>query len=87
MTVPHVADDVAEHSAKRRLIPHEVVSATADGVTPSRAQRQHLGLKQVEVAARLGISQPAYAYLEGRHGLGFSDSLSVDFLNSPAAQV
>lgn len=25
----HVADDVAKHSAKRRLIPHEVVSRTS----------------------------------------------------------
>lgn len=60
----HVAAEVAEHSAKRRLIPHEVVSKTVEGATPSRAWREHLGLKQVEVAARMGISQPAYAYLE-----------------------
>lgn len=65
----HVADDVAEHSAKRRLIPHEVVSKTVEGATPSRAWREHLGLKQVEVAARMGISQPAYAYLERKERL------------------
>jgi len=30
-----------------------------------RAWREHLGLTQVEVARRMGISQPAYAKIEG----------------------
>jgi DNA-binding XRE family transcriptional regulator len=60
----HAKDDVADHSAKRGPIPHEVVSATVDGATPTRAWREHLGLKQAEVAARMGISQPAYSQQE-----------------------
>ncbi|NPT44584.1 helix-turn-helix domain-containing protein [Paraburkholderia sp. 1N] len=62
----HVADYVTEDSAQRRLIPHEVVRATADGATPSRAWREHLGLKQIEVAARMDISQPAYSQQEAK---------------------
>nr|WP_220669705.1 helix-turn-helix transcriptional regulator [Paraburkholderia fungorum] len=62
-------DDVAEPSAERGPIPHEVVSAIANGATPSRAWREHLGLKQIEVAARLGISQPAYAQHERKERL------------------
>nr|WP_081084867.1 helix-turn-helix transcriptional regulator [Burkholderia cepacia] len=53
----------------RDLIPHEVVSATADGVTPLRAWREYLGLTQVEVATRLGISQSAYAQQESSEKL------------------
>ncbi|WP_408214537.1 helix-turn-helix domain-containing protein [Paraburkholderia sediminicola] len=63
------ADCVDEHSAERRLIPHEVVSKIVDGASPSRAWREHLGLKQVEVAARMSISQPAYSYLEAKERL------------------
>ncbi|MFL9858844.1 helix-turn-helix transcriptional regulator [Paraburkholderia madseniana] len=73
----YVADDVAEHGAKRRLIPHEVVSKTVDGATPSKAWREHLGLKQVEVAARMGISQPAYAYLEAKKQLSESSRENI----------
>lgn len=62
-------DYVAEHGAGRGLIPHEVVSATVDGATPVRAWREHLGLTQVEVAARMGISQSAYAQQEGSERL------------------
>ncbi len=53
----------------RDLIPHEVVSATVDGVTPLRAWREYLGLTQVEVATRLGISQSAYAQQESSEKL------------------
>ena len=34
------------------------------GVSPMTAWREHLGLTQVEVASRLGISQAAYAQME-----------------------
>ncbi|WP_176051075.1 helix-turn-helix transcriptional regulator [Burkholderia sp. BCC1644] len=53
----------------RDLIPHEVVSATVDGVTPLRAWREYFGLTQVEVATRLGISQSAYAQQESSEKL------------------
>ena len=62
-------DHVAQRDVKLPLIPHEVVSATADGATPTRAWRKHLGLKQAEVAARMGISQPGYGYLERKERL------------------
>lgn len=68
----HGAENVAEHSAKRRPIPHEVVRKAVDGATPSKAWREHLGLKQFEVAARMGISQPAYSYLEAKKQLSES---------------
>ncbi|OAJ52833.1 hypothetical protein A6V36_36730 [Paraburkholderia ginsengiterrae] len=58
----HGRDRLDEHvaggGAKRRLIPDEIVSAIADGATPTRASREHLGLKQAEIAARMSISQP-----------------------------
>lgn len=57
------------HAAERNLIPHEVVSATVDGVTPVRAWREHLKLTQAEVAARIGISQPSYAKQEASDSL------------------
>jgi hypothetical protein len=65
-------DHVADHSAKRGPIPHEVVRATVDGATPTRAWRKHLGLKQAEVAARMGISQPAYSQQEAKKRLSES---------------
>ncbi|AOI96476.1 helix-turn-helix domain-containing protein [Burkholderia sp. LA-2-3-30-S1-D2] len=43
---------------------HEVISATIDGATPLRAWREHLKLTQADIAARLGISQSAYAQQE-----------------------
>lgn len=68
----YVDSDVAEDSAERGQIPHEVVSATVDGATPSRAWREHLGLKQAEIAARMCISQPAYSQLEAKKRLNKS---------------
>ncbi|MFM0355485.1 helix-turn-helix transcriptional regulator [Paraburkholderia nemoris] len=65
----HDAEYVPEHSGEREPIPHEVVSATVGGATPSRAWREHLGLKQAEVAARIGISQPAYSQQEAKERL------------------
>jgi len=46
-------------------VPNEVVNLTFDhDWTPMRAWREHLGLTQAEVAARVGISQAAYAQME-----------------------
>jgi predicted transcriptional regulator len=50
-------------------IPHEVVGKIVAGATPSRAWREHLRLTQSEMAARLNISQPAYAQLEASEKL------------------
>ena len=47
-------------------LPHEVVKmSTLGGMSIIRAWREHLGLTQEEVARRMGISQPAYAKIEG----------------------
>jgi DNA-binding XRE family transcriptional regulator len=45
-------------------IPHAVVSAVVDGATPLAAWREYLRVTQAEVAARMGISQAAYAQME-----------------------
>ncbi len=58
-------DDFLRRFAREEgLIPHEVVSATVDGASPMRAWREYLGLTQADVAARLGVSQAAYAQTE-----------------------
>lgn len=48
------------------LVPHEVVNLVFDHEwTPMRAWREYLGLTQEEVGRRAGISQAAYAQMEG----------------------
>ena len=51
------------------LIPHDVIRCVVDGATPARAWREHFGLTQAEIAARLGISQSAYAQQESSERL------------------
>lgn len=70
-------------------IPHAVVGRMVDGATPIRAWREYLGITQADIAARLGISQSAYAQQENRENvrtstqakiavaLGIDDSLLV----------
>ena len=46
-------------------VPNDIVNVVFErGVSPMTAWREHLGLTQVEVASRLGISQAAYAQME-----------------------
>lgn len=45
-------------------VPHAVVSAVVDGATVVAAWREHLRLTQAEVAARMGITQAAFAQME-----------------------
>lgn len=46
-------------------VPHEVVNVAFErGISPMAAWREHLGLTQAEVAARIGITQTAYAQME-----------------------
>jgi DNA-binding XRE family transcriptional regulator len=45
-------------------IPHAVVSAEVDGASAIKAWREHLRLTQAEVAARMGITQAAFAQME-----------------------
>ncbi|MHA6820152.1 helix-turn-helix domain-containing protein [Ralstonia pseudosolanacearum] len=63
VVIPY-AEYIAGRMEDRSLIPHAVIERTVEGATPVRAWREHLGLTQAEVAARLGISQPAYAQQE-----------------------
>jgi len=53
-----------EYAHRNDLIPNEVVSATVDGASPMKAWREHLRLTQAEVAARMGVTQAAYAQME-----------------------
>jgi ribosome-binding protein aMBF1 (putative translation factor) len=47
------------------MIPHEVVELMImQDMTPVRAWREYLGMTQADVAARIGISQSAYAQQE-----------------------
>jgi predicted transcriptional regulator len=49
----------------RGTIPNEVVGKIVeDEMTPIRAWREYLGLTQAEVAARLEVSQAAFAQFE-----------------------
>ena len=46
-------------------VPNEVVNLAYErGMSPMAAWREHFGLTQAEVAARVGISQAAYAQME-----------------------
>lgn len=46
-------------------IPNEVVGMAFDGgMAPAKAWREYLRLTQAEVAARMGVSQAAYAQME-----------------------
>lgn len=47
-----------------KTIPHAVVSAEVDGASATKAWREYLRLTQAEVAARMGISQAAFAQME-----------------------
>ena len=62
-------DYLKQLTNREELIPHDVVSRAVDGATPVRAWREHLRLTQAEMAARLGISQPAYAQQENSERL------------------
>ncbi|MCY1557764.1 helix-turn-helix protein [compost metagenome] len=63
VVIPY-ADYIAQHRLDEDLIPHDVVSRMVDGATAIKAWREHLGLTQVDVADRLGITQSAYAQQE-----------------------
>lgn len=45
-------------------IPHAVVSAEVDGASATKAWREYLRLTQAEVAARMGVTQAAFAQME-----------------------
>ncbi len=56
---------LVQGSGDEALIPHEVVRAHGlEGKSLVRAWREHLGLTQRQVAARLGVTQSAFAQME-----------------------
>lgn len=63
VVIPY-AEFMRRFANSESLIPNEVVSATVDGAGPMRAWREYLRFTQAEVAARLGVSQAAYAQME-----------------------
>ncbi len=64
VVVPY-ADFVARFAQAGDLVPDAVVKlAFDDGMAPAKAWRTHLLLTQAEVAARMGVTQSAYAQLE-----------------------
>jgi len=66
VVIPY-ADYVQSQAAEagKAYVPHEVVSMMIDNDwTITRAWREHLGITQEEMAARLGISQSAYSQQE-----------------------
>ena len=64
VVVPY-ADFLRLSSKAETAVPNEVVERVImDKLTPIRAWREHLGLTQSEVAARMEISQAALAQIE-----------------------
>ncbi len=64
VVVPY-AEWIAQRDEEQRGVPHEVVNLVFDNDwTPIRAWREYLTLTQSEVAARIGVSQAAYAQSE-----------------------
>tara|TARA_R100000656_G_scaffold67910_1_gene51345 strand:+ start:1795 stop:2124 length:330 start_codon:yes stop_codon:yes gene_type:complete len=56
---------VDQYGSASSLIPDDVMGKIVeDGLTPMRAWREYRGFTQVEVAARMEVSQSAYAQLE-----------------------
>lgn len=64
------ADYLSMSQSGEMTVPNEVAGKVIKmEMTPIRAWREYLGLTQMEVAARLGISQPAYATQENSERL------------------
>jgi|APAra7269097559_1048567.scaffolds.fasta_scaffold13048_3 DNA-binding XRE family transcriptional regulator len=66
VVIPY-ADYMRKHQPEQpdASIPHEVVQLMVlEDMMPARAWREYLGLTQADVAARIGISQSAYAQQE-----------------------
>ena len=55
----------APQEAKEPTVPHEVAARVLkEQLSPIRAWREHMGLTQAEVAARMEVSQSAFAQME-----------------------
>ena len=61
--------DAAGQQAKEPTVPHEVaVRVLKEQISPIRAWREYLSLTQAEVAARMRVSQSAFAQMEAPDG-------------------
>ncbi|GGY48785.1 helix-turn-helix transcriptional regulator [Pseudoduganella sp. SL102] len=65
VVIPYTTYMQTQSRHKDTDVPHQVVGMIAENAwTPARAWREYLGLTQLEVATRMGITQPAYAQQE-----------------------
>lgn len=65
VVVPYGDFQRMRHDSSTDGVPHAVVNRVFDAdVSPMAAWREYLRLTQAELAARLGISQSAYAQIE-----------------------
>ncbi len=63
--IPYAQFQRLRRAPARGAVPNEVVNLAYErGASPMAAWREHLGLTQAEVAARIGITQAAYAQME-----------------------
>jgi len=61
----HPAELVARDATEDVSVPHDVVALMLEQqMTPVRAWREYLRLTQTDVAAKMGITQSAYAQME-----------------------
>jgi DNA-binding XRE family transcriptional regulator len=59
------ADTAGQETTVPPTVPHEVAARVLkEQISPIRAWREYLGLTQAEVAARMEISQSAFAQME-----------------------
>jgi DNA-binding XRE family transcriptional regulator len=62
--------DIEEAIQDNQTIPHEVMGFIVNKkISPIRAWREHLGLTQAAVAARMGVNQATYARMESGKSL------------------
>ena len=62
-------DAKSARKTEEQTIPHEIaVRVLKEQISPVRAWREHFGLTQACVAARIGVSQSAFAQMEAQDG-------------------
>ncbi len=65
VVVPYEAFQKMRADSAHGMVPNAVVNRVFDaGLSPMAAWREHLRLTQAEVAARMGVTQAAYAQIE-----------------------
>lgn len=65
VVIPYAQFQRLRRAPGRNTVPNAVVNLAYErGTGPMAAWREHLGLTQAEVAARIGITQAAYAQME-----------------------